>query len=140
MRTHLPSLTPDMLTFLSYPGMPPHNNDAKREIRDGISPQRNARHKLMTAEGRGVFSTLTTFARTCAKQGISSGRALREHILDRSWDLFEKAKCMPRSPTNPDGSGYSLFVGLDPPPQRLSSAAETARRPQVTVPYPRIPA
>ena len=140
MRTHLLNLMPGMLTFLSYPGMPIHNNDAEREIRDGIIPQRNARHKLMTAEGRGVFSTLTTFARTCAKQGISSGRALREHILDRSWDLFEKAKCMPRSPTNPDGSGYSLFVGLDPPPQRLSSAAETARRPQVTVPCPGIPA
>ena len=140
MRTHLLNLMPDMLTFLSYPGMPTHNNDAEREIRDGIIPQRNSRHKLMTAEGRGVFSTLTTFSRTCAKQGISSGRALREHILDRSWDLFEKAKCTPRSLTNPDGSRYSLFAGLDPPPQRPSTAAETARRPQVTAPCPRIPA
>ena len=34
---HLPSLMPGMLTFLlSYPGMPTHNNDAEREIRDGI--------------------------------------------------------------------------------------------------------
>ena len=85
-------------------------------------------------------ATNRIFGRTCAKRNISSGRALREHILDRSWDLFEKAKCTPRSLTNPDGSRYSLFAGLDPPPQRPSTAAETARRPQVTAPCPRIPA
>ena len=49
---------PDMFTFLSYPGMPPHNNDTERAIRDGIIPQRNSRHKTMNARGRKTLSML----------------------------------------------------------------------------------
>lgn len=116
VRTYLLNSIPNMFTFLSHPGMPPHNNDAEREIRDGIIPQRNARHKLTTAKGRRVFSITTTFSRTCHKQGLSTGRALLECILDRDWNLFEKAPDTPYSLTNPDGSRYSIFAGLDPPP------------------------
>ena len=117
VRTHLLNALPDMFTFLSYPGMPPHNNDTERAIRDGIIPQRNSRHKTMNARGRKTLSMLLTFALTCARQGVSPGRGLLECLLDPGWDLFEKAGETPYSLTDPDGSRYSLFKHLDPPSQ-----------------------
>ena len=117
VRTHLLNALPDMFTFLSYPGMPPHNNDTERAIRDGIIPQRNSRHKTMNARGRKTLSMLLTFALTCAKQDVSPGRGLLECLLDSDWDLFERAGETPYSLTNPDGSRYSLFKHLDPPSQ-----------------------
>ena len=117
VRTHLLNALPDMFTFLSYPGMPPHNNDTERAIRDGIIPQRNSRHKTMNARGRKTLSMLLTFALTCAKQDASPGRGLLECLLDPDWDLFERAGETPYSLTNPDGSRYSLFKRLDPPSQ-----------------------
>ena len=117
VRTHLLNALPDMFTFLSYPGMPPHNNDTERAIRDGIIPQRNSRHKTMNARGRKTLSTLLTFALTCAKQDVPPGRGLLECLLDPDWDLFERAGETPYSLTNPDGSRYSLFKRLDLPSQ-----------------------
>ena len=117
VRTHLLNALPDMFTFLSYPGMPPHNSDTERAIRDGIIPQRNSRHKTMNARGRKTLSMLLTFALTCAKQDVSPGRGLLECLLDPDWDLFERAGETPYSLTNPDGSRYSLFKHLDPPSQ-----------------------
>ena len=117
VRTHLLNALPDMFTFLSYPGMPPHNNDTERAIRDGIIPQRNSRHKTMNARGRKTLSMLLTFALTCAKQDVPPGRGLLECLLDSDWDLFERAGETPYSLTNPDGSRYSLFKRLDPPSQ-----------------------
>lgn len=84
VRTYLLNALPDAFTFLAHPGMSPHNNDAERELRDAIIPQRNRRHKLVTPEGRETFSTLVTFAKTCRRQGISSSMALLESILDSS--------------------------------------------------------
>ena len=117
VRTHLLNALPDMFTFLSYPGMPPHNNDTERAIRDGIIPQRNSRHKTMNARGRKTLSVLLTFALTCARQDVSPGRGLLECLLDSDWDLFDKAEETPYSLTDPDGSRYSLFKHLDPPSQ-----------------------
>ena len=117
VRTHLLNALPDMFTFLSYPGMPPHNNDTERAIRDGIIPQRNSRHKTMNARGRKTLSMLLTFALTCARQDVSPGRGLLECLLDPDWDLFERAGETPYSLTDPDGSRYSLFKHLDPPSQ-----------------------
>ena len=115
VRTHLLNALPDMFTFLSYPGMPPHNNDTERAIRDGI--MRNSRHKTMNARGRKTLSMLLTFALTCAKQDVSPSRGLLECLLDPDWDLFERAGETPYSLTDPDGSRYSLFKHLDPPSQ-----------------------
>ena len=117
VRTHLLNALPNMFTFLSYPGMPPHNNDTERAIRDGIIPQRNSRHKTMNAKGRKTLSVLLTFSLTCARQNASPGRGLLECVLDPGWDLFDKAEETPYSLTNPDGSRYSLFRHLEPPPQ-----------------------
>ena len=97
VRTHLLNALPDMFTFLSYPGMPPHNNDTVRAIRDGIIPQRNSRHKTMNARCRKTLSMLLTFALTCAKQDVSPGRGLLECLLDSDWDLFDKAEETPYS-------------------------------------------
>ena len=54
VRTYLLNALPDLFTALAHRGMPLHNNGIRQEIRDGTIPQRNARHKLMTAEGRAV--------------------------------------------------------------------------------------
>ena len=57
-RTTLENAAPNLFVFLQCPGMPPHNNAAELEIRDGIVLQRNVRHHLPTPEGRQVFSAL----------------------------------------------------------------------------------
>ena len=38
VRTHLLNAISDMFTCLAYLGMPPHNNDTERCIRNGIIP------------------------------------------------------------------------------------------------------
>ena len=115
MQTHLLNAIPCLFTFLAHPGMSPHSNDVEREIRDGIIPQRNARHTTMTAGGRALMSALLTFTRTCRRQGMSPGRALLEYLLDGTWNIFERAKDTPYSLVNPDGSRYSVFAGPCPP-------------------------
>ena len=62
--------------------MPSHNNDTERDIRDMITPQRNIRHQLKTAEGYNVFSTVMTISGTCKKQNIAIERAVIELITE----------------------------------------------------------
>ena len=52
LKKHLAKAVPHMFTFLSYPGMPPHNNAAELAIRDGPVRYRNVRHQITTPEGR----------------------------------------------------------------------------------------
>ena len=113
--THIQNIIPHMFTFLAVPGMPPHNNDTEREIRDWTIPHRNARHKISTSEGRQTMSSLISFTRTCHKQDISPARATLELITNRDWDIFEHAKNTPYSLVNPDGSRCSVFHATDPP-------------------------
>ena len=61
-RITLENAAPFLFTFLRYPGMPPHNNDAECEIRDTVVLQRNVRHHLVNAEGMEVFSVLVSVA------------------------------------------------------------------------------
>ncbi|MCE2498620.1 MAG: transposase [Nitrosopumilaceae archaeon] len=121
IKTHILNAIPDLFTFLAHPGMSPHSNDVEREIKDGIISQRNARHKTVTPGGRALISTLLTFTRTCYMQHLSPGRALLEYLLDGTWNIFERAGGTPYSLANPDGSRYSVFVGLDPPPPRVAA-------------------
>ena len=88
-RDTLTNAAPDMFTFLRYPGMPPHNNDAERDIRDTVVLQRNVRHKLSVVEGMQVFSVLISVARTCHKQGILPRIAVESLIKDPDWKLFK---------------------------------------------------
>ena len=111
--TYLRNSIPNLFTFLRYPGMPLHN-DTEREIRDGVVSQRNARHKLVTAESKETFGRLLTVTRTASKQGISPGRALVELVQNPSWDIT-RSKDTPFSYVNPDGSSYSVFDSPGPP-------------------------
>ena len=88
-RITLENAMPFLFTFLRYPGMPPHNNDAEREICDTVVLQRNVRHHLVNAEGMEVFSVLVSVARTCRKQGIFPHQAVKNLIKDSSWDIFK---------------------------------------------------
>ena len=76
-------------SFFTSQGLPPHNNAAELEIRDGIVLQQNVRHHLPTPEGRQVFSVLISVARTCHKQGIFPQVAIEELMHDPSWRIFQ---------------------------------------------------
>ena len=121
----LEAAQPNVFTFLSNPGMPSHNNDTERDIRDMIIPQRNIRHQLKTAEGYNVFSTVMTISGTCKKQNIAVERAVIELITDPDWNIFgtaEKESAEGRqksgrrrrhaeeSLVNPDGSQFTLLT------------------------------
>ena len=112
--TYLRNAISNLFTFLKYPGMPLHNNDTEREIRDGVVSQHNALHKLVTEESKETFGRLLTVTRTAHKQGISPGRALIELIQNPSWDITN-SKDTPFSYVNPDGSSYSVFGAPGPP-------------------------
>ncbi len=92
-KTTLEGAAPDLFTYLQYPGMPPHNNDAERDIRDAVVLQRNVRHKLSVAEGMKVFSVLVSVARTCHKQGILPRIAVESLIRDPGWKIFKPPPC-----------------------------------------------
>lgn len=126
MGTTLRNALPHMFAFLSCPGMPPHNNDTERAIRDGIIPQRNARHKTVTAEGREAFSRLLTFTLTARRQGMSAARAFLEYLLDRNWDIFQRAPDTPYSLVNPDGTRYCMFDCPGPPGLPAARQGRTA--------------
>ncbi len=136
VRTHLLNAIPYMLTSAAHPGMPPHNNDTERCIRDGIIPQRNARHKIVTDGGRETFSVMSTFSMTCRKQGIHPARALLEYLRDPEWDIFARAKDdAPRlsSLVDPDGTRYSVFECPGPPPVWPGAGKGAVRRNQTAV-------
>ena len=116
VKTLLINAIPNMFTFLSVPGMPPHNNDAESLIRNGVVPHRRVRHKIVTPEGREVFSINTTFTQTCRLQKASPARALLEYMLNENWDLFRDAANTPASLVNDDGTRYSIFDIPGPPP------------------------
>ena len=121
---HHSQMQKNLFTFLSTPGMPPHNNDTECPIRNGVVPQCNARHKIVTRRQK-VFDTNTMFTLTCRLQKISPGRALQEYMLNEDWDLFRDAANTPASLVNDDGTRYSI---LDiPGPPAASPAAPRSR-------------
>ena len=81
-RTTLENAISDLFTFLRYSGMPLHNNDAEREIRDACMLQRNVRHKLCTPEGMTMFAVFASISHTCKKQGISLRTVVSRAIRD----------------------------------------------------------
>ena len=88
-RTTIEGAAPYLFTFLKYPGMPPHNNDAERDIRDTSVLQRNVRHKLCEPDGMNVFAVLVSVSRTCYKQGIFPRIAVEELIKNPDWSIFK---------------------------------------------------
>ena len=69
--------------------MPPHNNPAEPEMRDGVAGQRNVRHQTTAPDGREIFSRLTTFAITCRKNGMLPCRAVVEMARNPEWNMFK---------------------------------------------------
>ena len=119
-KNHLAKAVPDMFTFLSYPGMPPHNNATELAIRDGPVRHRNVRHQITTPEGREIFSRLLTFIMTCGMNHIFPCRAVVEMLRDPGWDMFNPGPPAPRD--------WSVF---DSPASSLPRppGAEAGRRP-----------
>ena len=116
VRGHVMRAIPDMFTFAAFPGMPPHNNGAEIEIRDAVVGQRNVRHKLVTAEGREVFSRMVTFSRTCRKRGMFPCRAVVDLLRDPGWDVIDPE----RAGAEPAGPEWSALSG---PVLRAAAAA-----------------
>ena len=126
VKNHLAKAVPDMFTFLSYPGMPPHNA-AELAIRDGPVRHRNVHHQITTPERREVFSRLLTFVMTCGMNDVFPCRAVVEMLRDPGWDVFNPGPAAPRD--------WSVFdspaSGLSRPPgteagQLLVPAAASA--------------
>ena len=88
-RGTLEGTAPHLLTFLRYPGMPPHIDAAELEIRDSVVLHRNARHQLSEPEGRAAFSVLVSVARACYKQGIFPRMSVEELAKDPDWGIFK---------------------------------------------------
>lgn len=106
VRGHVMRAILDMFTFAAFPGMPPHNNAAEIEIRDVVVCQRVVRGKLVTPEGREVFSILVTFSRTCHKRGLFPCRAVVELSRDPEWDVIHPERAQ-LEPANPDWSALT---------------------------------
>ncbi len=117
---HMQNAMPNMFTCLAHRGMPLHNNDTERCIRDGIIPQRNARHKIVTDGGRKTASALLTFSMTCRKQNIHPAGGLLEYLRNPDWNVFAEAgdddDMRLSSLVNTDGTRYSVFECPGPPP------------------------
>ncbi len=122
VRTHMQNAIPNMFTCLAHREMPLHNNGTERCIRDGIIPQRNARHKIVTDGGRKTASALLTFSMTCRKQNIHPAGGLLEYLRNPGWDIFAEAgddnddARLLSSLVNTDGTRYSVFECPGPPP------------------------
>ncbi len=138
VRTHMQNAMPNMFTCLAHRGMPLHNNDTERCIRDGIIPQRNARHKIVTDGERKTASALLTFSMTCRKQNIHPAGGLLEYLRDPGWDVFAEAgdnndnnnddMRLLSSLVNTDGTRYSVFKCPGPPPVWPPAADDDAGR------------
>ena len=75
----LRNAAPNLFTFLRYPGMPPTNNAAEGDIRDGVVLERKIRQKITTKEGMHVFAVIHSFTQTCRKPASGSLEADGQH-------------------------------------------------------------
>ena len=143
VKNHLAKAVPDMFTFLSYPGMPPHNNAAELATRDGPVRHRHVRHQITTPEGREICSRLLTFVMTCGTNHIFPCRAVVEMLRDpgrdmfnpgppapRDWSVFDSpASSLPGPPGAAAGSGGGrCLTAPDGPPDAPRAASVRLRR------------
>ena len=106
-RTTLECASPNLFTFLRYPGLPPHNNGSELELRDTAVLHRNVRHQLCTPQGRMVFSVMISVGRTCVKNKIFPRHAVEKLFEDTGWSIFGQThvqaakKCAEPAATRP---------------------------------------
>ena len=77
--TKYENATPNLFTFINYPGMDPTNNEAERMIRP-LVVHRKVRQHIMSAEGAEVYSIMMTCALTWRKQGLDVSKMLRKAL------------------------------------------------------------
>ena len=135
-RTTLTNAAPNLFTFLRYPGMPPTNNGAERDIRDAVVLQRKFRHKFVSPEGMHVFSAIQSFNSTCRKLGLVPWMCVEKIAENPNYNIFEAGPEMARAPAPPADAPESdtLYVdqALVAHPAVGESAAETERPPVET--------
>ena len=66
----LANATPDLFTFIRYPGMEPTNNESERMLRKAVI-HRKIRQKLVTVGGKIMFGTIITCLLTWDKMGLN---------------------------------------------------------------------
>ena len=88
----LRNAAPNLFTFLRYPGMPPTNNAAEGDIRDGVVLERKIRQKMTTKEGMHVFAVIHSFTQTCRKLRLVPWKQVVDIVRDRGWNIFDGAR------------------------------------------------
>ena len=88
----LRNAAPNLFTFLRYPGMPPTNNAAEGDIRDGVVLERKIRQKMTTKEGMHVFAVIHSFTQTCRKLRLVPWKQVVNIVRDRDWNIFDEAR------------------------------------------------
>ena len=87
----LRNAAPNLFTFLRYPGMPPTNNAAEGDIRDGVVLERNIRQKMTTKEGMHAFAVIHSFTQTCRKLRLAPWKQVINIVRNRDWNIFDEA-------------------------------------------------
>ena len=72
----------EMLEALDHHGLPLHNNDSERDIRE-VAKRRNISGTTKSEEGKTFRDRITTLKKTCDRLGLSLRGYLRS--LDNSW-------------------------------------------------------
>ena len=86
--TIISNAAPELLTFIRYPGMPPHNNDCEKIIRRRVVMPRRQKGPFPNKTAASNYSAYQTFAATCEKQNISVHEAVLGMVDDPFWDMF----------------------------------------------------
>ena len=72
----------EMLKALDHPGLPLHNNDSERDIRN-VAKRRNISGTTKSEEGKAFRDGLSTLKQTCAKLDLSFWGYLTEWFMRR---------------------------------------------------------
>lgn len=68
-----------LLRVLDYPGIPLHNNDSERDIREYVK-RRKVSGSTRSAAGRRARDTFTSLKKSCRKLGISFWKYLQDRV------------------------------------------------------------
>ena len=86
--TIISNAAPCLLTFITYPGMPPHTNGVERTIRARVAVTRKANGPFPNWKAARNYSALQTLAATCERHGVTPCEAVRAMAGDPDWNLF----------------------------------------------------
>jgi hypothetical protein len=81
----------EMLKALDHPGLPLHNNDSERDIRD-VAKRRNISGTTKSEKGRVFRDGIITLKQTCARLGISFWGYLTGWFMQQPVDLAQNVR------------------------------------------------